>query len=51
MIALASSIFVSLEFIPTILDGAIGTIAAVAIGGVFLYYFGKHTGTLLAGAD
>jgi hypothetical protein len=51
MIALAVAIFASLEYIPSILDNAAGAIASVAVGGFFLYYFGKHTGALLADAD
>jgi hypothetical protein len=51
MLALASALFLSLEAIPMVLEGAAGTILSVIVGGVFLFYFGKQTGTMLASSD
>ena len=47
----ASALFLSLEAIPMVLEGAAGTILSVIVGGVFLFYFGKQTGTMLASSD
>ena len=51
MIALAFTVFASIEYIPTILGGVAGTIATITVAGVFLYYFGKHTGSLLVESE
>jgi hypothetical protein len=51
MIALGSALFASLEFIPNVLGGAVGTIVTVCVGSIFLYLLGRHIGSLAADAE
>ncbi len=51
MIFLAAAIFASGDYLSARLDGPAEAIATVAIGGCFLYFFGKQTGMMIVDAD
>ena len=48
MAILASGIFVSIEYVPTILNGAVGIIVGLIAAGVFLYSVGRVAGQMIA---
>ena len=47
MAAFAAALFVSVQIIPEMLGGPAGSVLTVIVGGVFLYSFGKQTGSFM----
>ncbi len=47
MAILAAGIFVALEYMPALINGVVGTIAAVVVASVLLYSFGRVAGQMI----